>query len=429
MLATGDEIRSGTLVDTNSAHIAEALENSGIPVVRHTTVGDNLDDLCAAISEISLRADVAVVTGGLGPTLDDRSAEAAARVAGVELVFDPLAWETIQRFFTTSDRAVTIDRTIPPSNKKQAFFPSGSRIIDNAIGTAPGFSLSINRCRFYFLPGVPNEMKPMLKNHVIPDMASGKGMVPLHHRIKNISIVGLSEALAGEKAAGVETLFPSVTLGLRASFPQMQVKLYARHTDAEILDRQLHEATAWTVKALGPEHVISEDGKSMETVVEELLTRNAATLSVAESCTGGLIADWLTNVAGSSACFLFSGVTYANAAKIDVLGVNPETIAQHGAVSEPTVREMAEGVRRVGKSTFGIATSGVAGPDGGTPDKPMGTVCIGIAGPTGVHSRTFYFPFKKRRMNKEAFALSALNLLRQELLQLSSPSRSHEDAI
>ncbi|MDL2269190.1 CinA family nicotinamide mononucleotide deamidase-related protein [Desulfosarcina sp. OttesenSCG-928-A07] len=416
ILATGDEIRSGTLVDTNSAYIAEILEDSGIPVVRHTTVGDSLDDLVTAITEISRRADVAVVTGGLGPTLDDRSAEAAARAAGVDLVFDPLVWETIQHFFTTIERAITTDRGIPASNKKQAFFPAGSRVIDNTIGTAPGFAISINRCRFYFLPGVPYEMKRMLKDDVISDMMSGKDSAPIYHRIKTISIVGLSEAVAGEKTAAVETLFPGVILGLRASFPQMQVKLYARHADPEFLDHQIKEATAWTVNALGPDHVISENAETMETVLGKLLIQHSATLAVAESCTGGLIAHWLTNVAGSSAYFLFSGVTYANAAKIDVLGVNPETIAQHGAVSEPTVREMADGVRRVGKSTFGLATSGVAGPDGGSPDKPMGTVCIGVSGPNGTFSRTFYFPFKKRRMNKEAFALAALNLLRRELL-------------
>ncbi|MBR9986174.1 MAG: competence/damage-inducible protein A [Desulfosarcina sp.] len=411
ILATGDEIRSGALVDSNSAYISEKLEENGIEVVRHTCVGDDLPLLVAALREIGDRVDLAVVTGGLGPTSDDLTAEAAARAAGVELRFNQPAFENVESFFKTFNRPMT------ESNRKQALLPDGSNLLYNPVGTAPGFSLTMQKCRFFFLPGVPYEMRRMLTEQVMPEMLSLQGDAAMHSRVKTITTFGLPESLAGEKVAGVEAAFPGVKLGLRANFPQIQVKLYGRDTDPALLDQRMDQAGRWALQRLG-QNVISENGERMEAVVGRLLLERSASIGLAESCTGGLLANWLTNVAGSSDYFLFSGVTYSNRAKIDVLGVRPETLERHGAVHEKTAREMAEGARRVAGSTYGLSTSGIAGPDGGTEDKPVGTVCVGYAGPDRSFGRRLYFPFGKRLMNKKIFTMAALDILRKELLKI-----------
>jgi nicotinamide-nucleotide amidase len=410
ILATGDEIRTGALVDSNSSYISEKFEENGIEVVRHTTVGDDLSILTSTLREIGNRGNVVVVTGGLGPTTDDLSAEAAAQAAGVNLAVNTQALENVERFFKTFNRPMT------ESNRKQALLPSGCKVLHNPVGTAPGFALTIGQGRFFFLPGVPYEMKRMLVEHVIPEVLALQGDRAMHNRVKTITTFGLPESLAGEKVAGVEAAFPGIKLGLRANFPQIQVKLYGRDADAARLDRQLTEAAQWTLQRLGT-NVISANGKRMEVVVGELLVKSDATIALAESCTGGLIADWLTNVAGSSDYFLFSGVTYSNQAKMDVLGVAPQTLEKYGAVHEETAREMAAGARRVGGATFGLSTSGIAGPDGGSAEKPVGTVCIGFAGPDRSFGRRLFFPFGKRLMNKKIFAMAALDILRKEMLK------------
>ena len=411
IIATGDEIRSGALVDSNSAFIAEKLEANGIEVVRHTSVGDDLPILVSTLREISGRVDVAIVTGGLGPTTDDLSAEAAAKAAGVELVLNQEALENVESFFKKYKRPMTA------SNRKQALIPNGCKVLYNPVGTAPGFSLKVGRCVFFFLPGVPYEMKRMLVAHVLPALKVLQGDASLHSRVRTITTFGLPESQAGEKVAGVESAFAGIKLGLRAHFPQIQVKLYGRDTDAALLDQRLAAAGQWATERLG-KHVISTNGETMEAVIGRLLLEQSVTLALAESCTGGLLANWLTNVAGSSDYFLFAGVTYSNRAKMDVLGVNPDTLERHGAVHEETAREMAQGARRVAGATYGLSTSGIAGPDGGTEDKPVGTVCVGFAGPERSFGRRLYFPFGKRMMNKKIFAMAALDMLRKELLNI-----------
>ena len=410
IIATGDEIRSGALVDSNSAFIAEKLEANGIEVVRHTSVGDDLPILISTLREIGGRVDVAIVTGGLGPTTDDLSAEAAAKAAGVELVLNQEALENVESFFKKYKRPMTA------SNRKQALIPNGCKVLYNPVGTAPGFSLKVGRCVFFFLPGVPYEMKRMLVAHVLPALKVLQGDASLHSRVRTITTFGLPESQAGEKVAGVESAFAGIKLGLRAHFPQIQVKLYGRDTDAALLDQRLAAAGQWATERLG-KHVISTNGETMEAVIGRLLLEQSVTLALAESCTGGLLANWLTNVAGSSDYFLFAGVTYSNRAKMDVLGVKPDTLERHGAVHEETAREMAQGARGVAGATYGLSTSGIAGPDGGTEDKPVGTVCVGFAGPERSFGRRLYFPFGKRMMNKKIFAMAALDVLRKELLK------------
>ena len=410
ILATGDEIRSGALVDSNSAYLAEKLGEIGVEVVRHSSVGDDLVTIISILKEVSSRCDIAVCTGGLGPTTDDRTAEAAARVAGVELLLDPVVLRDIEAFFESRTR------TMSESNKKQAMFPEGSERLDNPLGTAPGFMLKIDRCHFFFMPGVPHEMEKMLADHVLPRIRKIRGDERTFFLVRTLSTFGLPESVTGEQVEEITKEFPEINLGLRSKFPEIQVKLYIHGENEDHLNQVLDDATEWVVQRIG-RNVFSKEGKSMEAVVGDILREQKATLAIAESCTGGLISDWITNVPGSSDYFLFSGIAYSNKSKINVLGVSPDTIKIYGAVHEETAKEMAAGVRRVAGATYGVATSGIAGPTGGTDERPVGTVCIGVATPNGAEGRRYYLPFGSRLMNKRMFATTALNFLRRRILQ------------
>jgi len=408
ILATGDEILTGAVIDSNSAHIAQKLEEAGVEVVRHGCVGDDVEAIAAILKEISTRADLAVVTGGLGPTLDDITAEAAAMAAGVELVLDQEAMFSIENFLKTQGRDVIA------LNKKQAMLPKEADCLFNSVGTAPGFVLRTGGCVFFFLPGVPSEMRRMLSDGVLPwidKLQKGERSFSL---VKTISTFGLTEAFVNERLAGLTEKFSGIKLGLRARFPVIYVKLYVRGKDKKRADILLEKASEFVLNKIG-ECAFSADSESMETIVGSLLCKEKATIAVAESCTGGLISHLLTNVPGSSDYFLFSGVTYSNKAKIKVLGVSGATLKKYGAVHEETAKEMADGVRRLAGATYGISTSGIAGPGGGTNEKPVGTVCIGIATADSVEAYRLNFQFNERLRNKMIFAITALDLLRRKL--------------
>ena len=409
ILITGDEIRSGTLIDRNSAYIAMKLEEAGFNVVRHTCVGDNVEDLALILQEIGSRSDAALVTGGLGPTPDDLTAQAAATSIGVDLVLNLPALHGVERYFKTRNRMM------PDSNRKQAMLPRGADLILNPVGTAPGFMLRINRCMFFFLPGVPIEMQRMLSDTVLADLKALRGDVSEFRMLTTISTFGLTESATAERMSDISGMFPEITIGYRAKFPEIQIKLYGRGKDKDFLRQCMVKARSAVLEEIG-DNVFSEDDTPMEAVVGKLLLKKNATLAVAESCTGGLISHLLTNVPGSSNYFVFSGVTYSNEAKQKVLGVSPEVLEHVGAVHEKTAKEMAAGVRRIAESDYGLATSGIAGPDGGTDEKPVGTVCIGLATRQSTLGFRFFFPFNSRWRNKKIFAMKALDILRRELL-------------
>lgn len=406
ILVTGDEIRTGALIDSNGAFIAQELIDLGIDVVRHTSVGDDLQQLCSVLMEISRRVDVAVVTGGLGPTSDDLTAEAAARCAGVPLVLNEKVLAHIERLFER------LGRPMAASNRKQALLPQGSRCLDNPVGTAPGFLLSINRCRCFFLPGVPVELKRMFRQQVKPFLTR-EGAAEIGPMVRTLSSFGLPESTVNDRLCDFDRHFPGLKLGFRAMFPEIQIKLYARGLGTP--QETMQAAIQWVHDRMGA-YLVSRSGRSLEQVVGELLLRRGATLALAESCTGGLIAHRITSVAGSSQYFVFAAVAYANDAKINILGVSPQTIARYGAVHEKTVAEMARGARRAGGAVYGLATSGIAGPGGGTPDKPVGTICVGLAGPARVHTRQLHYGYNKRGLNKTIFAAAAMDMLRRDLV-------------
>ena len=408
LLATGDEIRTGAIIDTNSAYIAEKLESQGVAVYGHICVGDRLEDIRDALATIARQSAVAVVTGGLGPTADDRTAEAAALALGVDLHLDVDALQNVTRWF--EQRGLPMNA----ANRKQALLPEGAVCLSNPVGTAPGFVLTIADCQFFFLPGVPGEMKVMLDRHVLPALADRMPGKQAVRQIRVVSTFGLPESAVGEKVRDVEDQFEDLQVGLRVVFPEIHVRLYGSGEDEAEVRRKL-AAAAQAVNARLGRRVLSKSGGEMAAVVGELLLARKATLAVAESCTGGLIAKQLTDVPGSSGFFVFSGVTYANEAKVRVLGVDPATLDDVGAVHEDTAVEMAEGARRVAAADFAVATTGIAGPDGGTEDKPVGTVCIGLATPEGTRAWRYVYPFGDRDLNRRIFAAMALDRLRQYL--------------
>lgn len=410
IIATGDEIRTGALVDRNSAYLSDKMEEIGVQVSRHVCVGDDLNQMTALLRETASRADIALVTGGLGPTVDDMTRQAAAAARGVELQFDPEALETVTSFFASRNLPMS------PQNRKQAYLPETAVSMANPVGTAPGFQLKIDRCDFFFMPGVPHEMRRMLVDCVLPAIVQIRGEQQVTTTVKTICTFGLPESVVDEKITAIPAQFPELRLGLRASFPYIQVKLYGRSPDSRALARQLEAAQEQVCACLG-DTVFSTEGKSLAESLGNILVSRSATVAVAESCTGGLIASQLTDVPGSSDYFLFSGVTYANSAKEKILKVPAAILQEHGAVHAETARHMAQGARQVSGADYAIATSGIAGPSGGTAEKPVGTLCVGLATPETTHGFTYHFPVRSREQNKHLFAAVAMDKLRKELIK------------
>ncbi|MFH1154239.1 MAG: CinA family nicotinamide mononucleotide deamidase-related protein [Pseudomonadota bacterium] len=412
ILSTGEELVTGALTDTNATWLAARLLEAGIRIDRQTCVGDDESRLARIMTEMAGRADLVLVTGGLGPTSDDLSAQAAARASGDSLVLNGEALVSMTSFFQKRGWAM------PQANIKQAMLPSRATMIENCAGTAPGFLLEIGQCLFFFMPGVPMEMKSMFQSQVLPRIREQfQGLTKV--LTSRMTVFGLPESEVGARLAEFPGRFPGISLGFRASFPLIEVKCLLvsdPETGQDAAGQAMDGARAFIQEKLGAK-LFSDKGLTMEEEVGRLLTLCRQRVAVAESCTGGLIASMLTDVAGSSDYFLLSAVTYSNDAKIKLLGVCPETIAQNGAVHEKTALEMAMGVRKISGADWGISTSGIAGPGGGSPEKPVGTVCIGIDGPGVSMGKLYRFSFEDRAMNKKLFAVMAMDVLRKNLVQ------------
>jgi competence/damage-inducible protein CinA-like protein len=372
ILSTGDEITTGKVVDTNSNYLADKLVENGIDLAAVVTVGDVPARLEWAWRTAVGMADLVISTGGIGPTVDDLTTETVARIAGVKLWRDQATVEHMKRLFST------INRVMPENNLKQADFPEGAEVIPNPLGTAPGFRMPIKQgghsAELIVLPGVPREMKPMMENWVVPWLRKHRGTDKVI-AMRIFQTFGMSESALDEAVAGL--IKPGeAKVGLRASFPQISLRLTVEGAPGAA-ERKLEEL-AMRVREKISQFVFAEGDVSMEQVVGRLLTEKKITLAVAESCTGGLIGHRLTNIPGSSNYLKGDLVTYSNDVKVGVLGVSEETLEKFGAVSEECVREMAAGARRRTGAKLAIATSGIAGPDGGTPDKPVGTVCVAL---------------------------------------------------
>jgi nicotinamide-nucleotide amidase len=410
ILSIGDEIVGGMTVDTNSAFIAEAIRAVGVEPVGGLSAPDDVEAIARAFERALEVADVVSSTGGLGPTSDDLTTACVARLAGRPLRRDP---ETIRLL---EERFLARGGSLPENNRKQADFPEGSEIVPNARGTAPGFICPVERGgrtrHVVCLPGVPHEMKAMVAATVVPWLAARTPDRRFASRI--FSAAGLGESKLDELLAGVVAP-EEARLAFRAAFPRLQARVTVSGAPGDDLEGKLDDIEA-RVRERAGDFIYALGDEGMEETVGRLLSERGLTLAVAESCTGGLIGHRITDVAGSSAYFLLGIVAYSNQAKQALLGVREETLVAHGAVSVETAEEMAEGVRRAGGADIGVATTGIAGPGGGTEEKPVGTVCIGLAWEGGKWSRRIDMGTRDRGWIKAMTAQQALIHLRRHLL-------------
>jgi nicotinamide-nucleotide amidase len=385
ILSTGDEITTGKVVDTNANYLSDKLAEIGIDLVAVLTVGDVPGRLEWAWRTAIGMSDIVISTGGIGPTADDLTTDTIALVAGVKLWRDEATVEHMKKLFAT------IGRPMPENNLKQALFPEGATVIQNPLGTAPGFRIPVtldgHTAHLIVLPGVPREMKPMMENTVIPWVLANRGTDKVY-AVRVFQTFGMSESALDESVAGL--IKPDeAKVSFRASFPQISLKIRVEGRPGEV-ERRADEL-ARRVREKISQFIYAEGDTSMEEVVGRLFVEKKFTLAVAESCTGGLIGHRITNVPGCSRYFVSDLVTYSNEVKSGVLGVSEATLTEHGAVSEECVREMAAGVRQRTGANVSVATSGIAGPDGGTPDKPVGTVCIALSADDQSFTRRYQF--------------------------------------
>ena len=409
ILSIGDEIVGGLTTDTNSAYLARAVREVGVEPVGTISAPDEAQAIVRAFSRALEDAEVAISTGGLGPTSDDLTTAAIAALAGRPLRLDPASLQAIEERFRSRGLEMT------PNNRKQALFPEGSEIVPNPLGTAPGFVCPVATAagvrHVVALPGVPREMRAMVEATVLPWLAARDA----GHRTRSrtFSVAGLTESKLDELLAGV--VEPGeARLAFRAAFPRLQARVTVAGGAGDPLDARLDAIEARVRERLG-DHLYALGDEGLEETVGRLLRERSATLAVAESCTGGLIGHRITDVPGSSGYFLLGVVAYSNEAKQRLLGVRPGTLAEHGAVSTPTAEEMAAGIRAAAGAAIGLATTGIAGPGGGTPEKPVGTVCLGLAWEGGVWSRRYELGDRSRDWIKAMTAQLALDRLRRHL--------------
>ena len=378
ILSTGDELTTGRIVDTNASWIADQLFALGLDVVAVLTVGDYPERLAWAWRQALELAEVVISTGGIGPTADDLTNEVVARVLGVPLAEDRESAERIRQLFAA------LGREMPENNLKQALLPQGAVVIPNPLGTAPGYRIQHRERHLVVLPGVPREMKTMMDETVLPWLRTLRGGDVYLARV--FQTFGLTESALDEMVAGlVEPAEARVSF--RASFPEISLRIVVHGEPASAAAR-LEALAARIRERIGP-YVYGEGPVTLEEVVARLLRERELTLALAESVTGGLVGHRVTNVPGSSAYLRGAVVAYANRAKRELLGVRQETLDAHGAVSEQTAAEMAAGARRVFGTDLGLATTGIAGPEAATAEKPVGTLWLALAAADGTVARRY----------------------------------------
>ncbi|HIJ89038.1 MAG TPA: CinA family nicotinamide mononucleotide deamidase-related protein [Desulfuromonadales bacterium] len=408
-LSIGDELTRGQVIDTNAGTIASLLLMEGLRIQRHVTVGDNESDIIEALGYLSRISDAIIVTGGLGPTADDLTSRAAARATGRRLVVHEKARTHVR---TMSGRLENL--IFCPLNDKQAMIPTKSELIANPNGTACGFYFMHSGTFMFFMPGVPSEMSVMLRESVIPFILE---RVPRKRVIRSVSmnLFGPCEAEVDELLLGIARPEQGLTLGICVTFPWMKVTLRAEADSDNAADALLAPAVE-SVRQRVREYCFSTGDVSIDAVDAELLRMRHLTLALAESCSGGLIAKRITDISGCSAYFSEGIVTYSNAAKSRLLGVSEELLATFGAVSTECAAAMAQGVRLASGSDLGLAVTGIAGPDGGSLEKPVGTVFISLATADRCLSRHFQFNGSRDEI-RTMTAWSALDWLRRYLLE------------
>jgi nicotinamide-nucleotide amidase len=406
LLAIGDEVLRGEVANSNAAFLSGRLFEAGLDLREHIVVSDDPTAIRSALIRLRAEVDVILATGGLGPTEDDRTVDTVADLLGVGTVADQPSLDAMKKRFATHGFELT------PNNLRQVRVPVGAQALANAAGIAPGFQISLGGAQAFFMPGVPREMEKMFTDHVAPRLTARMielGVPPPAGRAWHV--YGMGESHIDHRLAGLLTGIEGATLHFRTSNPENHVKVVVRDRDVEQAKATLEKIDTELRKRIGP-GIYAVDGDTFPSAVAKALKAQSATLAIAESCTGGLAGQLITSEAGATTFFRGSVVCYADEIKTGVLGVKPETLADFGAVSEPCAREMAEGVKKLCGSTLAVSITGIAGPEGGAPDKPVGTVCFAVCGPGTTRTATKLFAGDRDRVRMAA-AYFALDLARR----------------
>ncbi|HBX50745.1 MAG TPA: competence/damage-inducible protein A [Bacteroidales bacterium] len=410
IVSIGDELLIGQVVNTNASWMATLLTEKGFHVLKIITISDKSEEIFSILEEVSGRSDIVLITGGLGPTKDDTTKDVICRYFSSKLVFSEEVFSNIERLFYK--RGISVSET----NRKQAEFPDKATIIPNSIGTAPGLWLEQNNTLFVFMPGVPFEMKEMMGSKLIPLLS--EKFHPDTFIFRTIHIQGIPESSLSDMLEKWERGLVSENLSL-AYLPQpgiLRLRISGTGSDKALLETKIQNKIEKLLKII-PDDIFGYDNDSLESVIGKLLMDRSATVSLAESCTGGYISHLMTSVPGSSKYFLGSLIAYSNEIKINELGIDKRIFRKEGAVSKEVVEQMATGILRKTGSDYSVATSGIAGPDGGSAEKPVGTIWIAVASHSGVFSQKYIFG-KMRDVNIKRATATALNMLRKVILQV-----------
>lgn len=404
IITIGDELLIGQVVDTNSAWMAQELNQIGIPVTHRVAVGDNWDDIWEALDQEAKRASIILITGGLGPTADDITKPLLCEYFGGKMVVDQPTLAHVTHIFEQILKRPMIER-----NAKQAEVPDVCKVLKNEKGTAPGMLFEKEGKLFISLPGVPHEMKGLMKQHVLPLLPTYFKTGFLEHQ--TLLTYGIGESFLAERIAKEEAALPAhIKLAYLPNYGMVRLRLSAFGYDKALLQQEVSQYFETLKKAVG-EYLVTDKDETMETVVARLLKHSGSTLATAESCTGGYIAHLLTSAPGASAYYKGTVVSYDNSIKTNVLEVSEDILKTDGAVSEATVRQMASKVREIMQTDYAIAVSGIMGPDGGTEEKPVGLVWMAVADKNQAIAKSFQFRYDRQR-NITLTATNALNLLR-----------------
>ncbi|HSZ85363.1 MAG TPA: competence/damage-inducible protein A [Puia sp.] len=405
IITIGDELLIGQVIDTNGAWMAQELNKIGVWVNRRVAVSDNWNEIWNTLDKESEEANIILITGGLGPTADDITKELLCEYFGGKLIVDETALANVKYIFERVLKRPMIER-----NLKQAEVPDVCTVIQNKRGTAPGMWFKKNEKIFVSMPGVPYEMKGMMTDNVLPELQKKFVLPYITHR--TLLTAGVGESFLAEHIIFFETNLPkNIKLAYLPNYGMVRLRLTVTGDNKEITEQEINSQFE-SLKKLTAEWTVIDSDLTMQEAVGKLLKEKNQTVSTAESCTGGYIAHLITSIAGSSAYFKGSVVSYSNEIKEDLLHVNEQTIATVGAVSEETVREMVKGALALLNTDYVIATSGIMGPDGGTAEKPVGTAWVAVGNNEKTIAQKFYFRFNRER-NIELTATNALNMLRK----------------
>jgi len=405
IITIGDELLIGQTIDTNSAWMAQVLNKAGFSINRRVAVGDQWDDIWNALQEEEAKNDIILITGGLGPTSDDITKPLLCSYFSGKLIIDEKAKENVVEIFTKKLNRPLLDR-----NLKQAEVPDVCTVIQNGRGTAPGMWFEKAGKIFVSMPGVPFEMKGMMDDYVIPELLKRFDIDPVEHR--TLLTAGIGESFLAELLTEFESNLPKgIKLAYLPNYGMVRLRLSAVETltDNQQLDKSFNQ-----LKSIVNEYLVIDKDISLQEAISEKLKSTGKTLALAESCTGGYISHLITLIPGSSSFYLGGVVSYSNDLKAGLLGVSQGTLSEFGAVSLETVKEMAEGVRKRTGADFGLSVSGIMGPTGDTPNKPLGFVCVGFSSENSTQTTSFQFRFDRKR-NIELTAVYALNFLRKSI--------------